>query len=238
MRGFLLLLALAFLLVLPPFSSAATIHGNVYDIELNLVRAVVGINTTPKQQMVAVDGKYSFEVPRGSYIISVRVKGTELVAEELINVAGEGSYVLDLILLPSLAEEEELLNETGLRIESPFDEPPAKGFPATVIALVIALLALAVFLALRHFARKEKVIVREKVIIKQEPRMPRLDDDAQAVVDFIKKEGGRTTQKDLRKNFPFSEAKMSLIISDLEDKKIIRKIKKGRGNVIVLEKRG
>ncbi|MFC1769333.1 helix-turn-helix transcriptional regulator, partial [Nanoarchaeota archaeon] len=53
----------------------------------------------------------------------------------------------------------------------------------------------------------------------------------------FKKEGGRTTQKDIRKNFPQSEAKVSLMVTDLEHKGYLEKIKKGRGNVIILKKK-
>jgi len=43
------------------------------------------------------------------------------------------------------------------------------------------------------------------------------------IVEIIKKEGGRITQKELRKRLPYSEAKVSLMLSELEDKKIIKK---------------
>ena len=59
--------------------------------------------------------------------------------------------------------------------------------------------------------------------------------DINKIVDILKKEGGRATQKDIRKEAPLSEAKISLMIAELEHKGIIKKIKKGRGNIIVLE---
>ena len=43
------------------------------------------------------------------------------------------------------------------------------------------------------------------------------------------------TQKDIRKSIPFSEAKVSLILADLEHTGKIEKIKKGRGNIIILK---
>ena len=55
-------------------------------------------------------------------------------------------------------------------------------------------------------------------------------------LDFIKKQGGRTTQKEIRKNFPMSEAKISLIITELEHRGKIEKIKRGRSNIIILKK--
>jgi uncharacterized membrane protein len=59
--------------------------------------------------------------------------------------------------------------------------------------------------------------------------------DLGTVLKIIKEEGGRTTQKDIRKKIPLSEAKVSLMISELEAKGKIEKIKKGRGNIIILK---
>ncbi len=55
------------------------------------------------------------------------------------------------------------------------------------------------------------------------------------VVAFVKDQGGSTTQKDIRKNFTSSEAKISLVLSELEHNGILQKIKKGRGNIIILK---
>ncbi|MCK5026255.1 MAG: winged helix-turn-helix transcriptional regulator, partial [Nanoarchaeota archaeon] len=58
--------------------------------------------------------------------------------------------------------------------------------------------------------------------------------ELQDIVEVIRKNGGRTTQKEIRKQIPLSEAKISLMIAELEDKGIVKKIKKGRGNIIIL----
>jgi len=42
------------------------------------------------------------------------------------------------------------------------------------------------------------------------------------------------TQKELRKKLPWSEAKVSLIVSDLEDRGLIKK-KKERGNILKID---
>jgi uncharacterized membrane protein len=52
----------------------------------------------------------------------------------------------------------------------------------------------------------------------------------------MEKSGGRITQLDLRKALPYSEAKVSLMITDLENRGIVKKIKKGRGNVLILNR--
>jgi uncharacterized membrane protein len=58
------------------------------------------------------------------------------------------------------------------------------------------------------------------------------DETAKAVLGIIKREK-RITQKEIRKQLPDSEAKISLVITELESKEVIKKIKKGRGNIII-----
>jgi len=55
------------------------------------------------------------------------------------------------------------------------------------------------------------------------------------VLDIIVEEG-RITQTELRTRLPYSEAKVSLLVADLEDRGLIKKIKKGRGNILILQK--
>ncbi|MBI3031956.1 hypothetical protein HYY69_00650 [Candidatus Woesearchaeota archaeon] len=52
-------------------------------------------------------------------------------------------------------------------------------------------------------------------------------------ITALLKEQQRVTQKEIRKQIPLSEAKISLIITEMETKGIVQKIKKGRGNIIV-----
>ena len=61
-----------------------------------------------------------------------------------------------------------------------------------------------------------------------------LSRDEKRLLEVIRKLGGRVAQREIRKNIDWSEAAVSMTLSDLEDKGAIRKIKKGRGNVIRL----
>jgi uncharacterized membrane protein len=63
-----------------------------------------------------------------------------------------------------------------------------------------------------------------------------LPEDCRQVLAIIEKNDGRITQLDLRKALPYSEAKVSLIVSDLESRGLVKKIKKGRGNVLILNR--
>ena len=59
--------------------------------------------------------------------------------------------------------------------------------------------------------------------------------DLNQIIKIIKDEGGRATQKEIRKKIPLSEAKISLMIAELEHEGKVKKIKKGRGNIIILK---
>jgi uncharacterized membrane protein len=56
------------------------------------------------------------------------------------------------------------------------------------------------------------------------------------ILEILNKEQGRTTQKEIRKHIPYSEAKISLVLSELEDEGKIKRIKKGRTNIIIFIK--
>jgi uncharacterized membrane protein len=212
-------------------ASAAVIHGTLYDISLDKVTdAIVEINTEPKQQYVVKNTTYFFSAPAGDYQITAKkYSGTEVVesAEENITVKSEGDFILDLILFPSFEEEEEILAESDFDIETGLvAEETSYGWVAAVLIAVIAF-----FLILRM---KGKEIIRSRERLEKEAREEA--GDLKNVVAFIKKEGGRATQKDIRQQFPQSEAKISLVLTELEDKGLIKKIKKGRGNIIILKR--
>jgi uncharacterized membrane protein len=62
-----------------------------------------------------------------------------------------------------------------------------------------------------------------------------LPDDLAMILDILRKMGGRATQKELREKLGWSEAKLSLALTDLERRGLIEKYKKGRGNVVFLK---
>ena len=244
------LLAIIFLLTIP-LALGATIHGKVFDYNFRLAaNSIVKINTVPEQKMVAVDGSYSFTVPKGEYTLTAFVNDeTEQLVyyvEDNISVVEEGDYVRDLILFPY-----EDLSELDLNGEFDeliiIDEPKKTSFLLIVfyvlggVVIIIALLVLA--FGSKKEKRKEepetqvaktgagaaesaKAETVKPITTGEEP------DELEKVLAFIKAHR-RVTQKDIRKEFPLSEAKISLIITDLESQAKVRKIKKGRGNIII-----
>jgi len=223
-------------LFLVNLAGAATIHGTVYDLSLNKANnARVEINTVPKQFVVAQNGTYSFNVPNGAYTIKAEImqKNRAIASvEENTTVAQDGLYVVDLILFPNVDEGIEDINvdvnsnlsDAGKTISKPF------------IFLTFAVIFLFIIAAIYFMKNKN---LGEKINDSRKPHPNSLlqeDADLEQLIKIIKQEGGRATQKDIRKQIPLSEAKISLMIAELEHKGVVEKIKKGRGNIIILRK--
>ena len=227
--GLVFLIALMALL---PNAYAATVYGKIYDLSLaKAPGAKVAINTTPEQFMISEDGSYSFEVQNGFYTINAEQdNGIRAYETRNISINQDGKYVIDLILFPSFQEEEEIADEEGIAI------PEFKDirFVPLMVILFLIIIAIILFAVFRSRSPRYKKNALE----------PKADDDhsikddynPEMIIGLIKKEGGRLTQKEIRKKIPFSEAKISLMIAELEHKGLIEKIKKGRGNIIILKK--
>ena len=213
------------------FVSAATIYGTIYDLSLKKISNTrVEINTSPKQFYIAQNGTYSFNVPNGRYAIKAQLlQKNEAVAsvQENITISQDGNYVLDLILFPDIEEGVEdpgidvngdLIDETGSRDN-------------LLLAVFIVLFVSGIIVSAAYYAKTRKHDGK-----KTEKKTADIGDDLEQIIKIIRHEGGRTTQKDIRKQIPLSEAKISLMIAELEHKGVIEKIKKGRGNIIILRK--
>lgn len=198
--------------------NAATLHGTIYDLSLEKTsNVIIEINSSPKQRYVSKEGSYSFNLPPGSYKLTARQIESNITlssTEDFINVIDDGDYVLDLFLFTNFEEEESLY----------IDDIEIIDYKTTnylLIVLIIVLLCIAGIIL--YYFTKRKVVIHG-------------DEDLNKIFAFIKSQGGRTTQKEIRKQTPLSEAKVSLIISELEAKGVVQKIKKGRGNIIILKR--
>ena len=217
----LTILFLIFLL-LPELASPATIYCTIYDYSLEKAKdARVEINTEPKQLYISKNGSYAFNVPNCEYAIEAKQYIGSLLkasAAENITIKDNGVYVLDLVLFPAIGEGE---LEEDIDINDPFEERKLN------TAIILASIILIILFFVAYTKSKSKAKANDK---KQE------DYDLERVIKILKEEGGRTTQKAIRKEIPLSEAKISLMIAELEHKGIVEKIKKGRGNIIILKK--
>jgi uncharacterized membrane protein len=240
-------------LLLMPSVFAATIQGTSYDYSLEpLQNVIIEINTVPVQQFLSRDGSFEIVVSPGEYILSARSNG--LATTETFIVENDGIFLYDLFLFSSLAEEDELLGEVEEVVVEDVDTPQDL---ASRFLSVLVIFAAAFGIGWYLLRRKEgkdvpeslilpgpsiekniKPLVVEKIEEKQES-LPIEDEPGYLVraLDIIKKHDGRITQKELRKEMmDLSESKVSLIITELEHKGKVEKVKRGRGNVILLKR--
>ncbi|RME77284.1 hypothetical protein D6774_04980 [Candidatus Woesearchaeota archaeon] len=228
---------LAFLVfLLLPSLHAATITGTIYDAELHEMNiSVLEINTQPVQRLLIKNGSYSITVPSGSYTLYAHYQG--LSARESITVKDDGVYHLDLFLYPDLEKDEELIT-----IDTTLDEE-LSGFDAVPNAVIVATLLITGLLIILflHLLKKKKDLANQKMQDLRDDRDEEKSETSKSmtadniVIDLLKEHGGRMTQKELRKHIPLSEAKVSLMVSELEAENKIKKIKKGRTNILILQ---
>ncbi len=232
-------------------AGTATIHGAVYEWYTfqPMENAVIEVNSTPPQSIVARYGLYSFNLAPGSYLITAKYYQNNTLtsfAEETITITDDGDYVLDLLLFPSY--DEEIVNETELsEITEDFEEDSKTIEEGTDSSLFyfIALIMLFVIIRFSIYAYKKRSSENEEIIPEIDASTPEelnqtietkttapLPADLLEVMDIIKANDGRITQKELRSKLKYSEAKVSLMVSDLEQRGLIEKFKKGRGNII------
>jgi uncharacterized membrane protein len=194
----------------------ATIYGSIFDKSLQRVFDVtVEVNSSPVQRQVAKQGMYSFGLYPGSYVLTAtkEINGQVVMrADEKILIHQEGTFVRDLFL-KKVGEEDE---------EVPAANANGRYIIYAIVTGGIVLVLIIAYLIIRLLKKGKATNIH-------------LAEDNDQIIDIIKKHGGRTTQKELRKEMSLSEAKVSLMITELESKGRIEKIKKGRGNILILK---
>ena len=185
-------------------------------------------------------------------------------AREHFTVRADGNFTLDLVLFPALDEGDYILEDFNSLTLPPEQSanPPSNqamglGQVILVVLVVVAILATIVF-GVRLLVRKttgletERLSVHEKLGRENEIMQKAINEnqmqnasavllpqnlsaDLREAIDVIKNYGGRITQKELREKLPqHGEAKVSLMVDELEDMGIVKKFRKGRGNILVL----
>lgn len=210
---FLVLLGLCIMII--PGVLSTTLKGNVYNASLEKIsNVVVVVDSDPVQRYVVKNGTYEFELTPGEYELSARSFSdgdVTLGADVKIRIKNEGTFVSDLVLEP--------INDTPI-IDEPKDNGYRKLFQMTDVLLAVGIIIVVIAIVFK-LKRRKKNEGGEK-----------FDDNARQILDIVKEEK-RITQKELRNRFDLSEAKISLLISELENKGMIKRIKKGRGNILV-----
>lgn len=209
---------------------SATISGNVYNYDLELEnRAMVTVNSVPVQKQIIQDGTYSLELQTGTYIIEAyNIDDEELrTSENLTIINNSGNYKLDLFLFyePSNIVDENI----DLSLPKEDDYFLSNKIIISFILVLVILFVLVYLLARKNKGSNSKIIISDK-------KINSLDDQIKNdIIHLLKANHGLMTQKNIRKNFNYSESKISLIIKDLEKEEIVSKEKRGTINYIKLK---
>jgi uncharacterized membrane protein len=246
-------LILVFSVCLSQSVSAATVHGTVYDLSLEKVANVkLTVDSVPAQTFISKDGSYLFELPAGEYVLIAGYYENKVLlseSEETVKIGSDGSYIVDLVLFPVLDEDADSIDE-------PEFQSATSNWYYYGLGVVGLILLFLIYLRYRKLKkRKSKLmlvpVAPRAVQVAQIAHPPAVsverstahsavistDPELEKLFNAIKAHDGRVTQKELRKVVPYlSEAKVSLMIAELEHKGLIEKIKKGRGNLIWLKK--
>ena len=213
---------------------AANLSGSVYSMDsFDAVRGVVvraeGAST---YQTFSMDGTYKMDIPAGEYAVKALyyVEGNlEGYAEDRITV-GEGGTSYDFVLF----SPDEFEGVVGFDVpEADEDIPERKDDWALATAAGAVLLIVAVAIAY-FFLTKKKPGGRGV----QEEALPaekkELDVEERRVLEILKNSEGMRNQKELREIMKCTEAKMSLLVSGLEAQGYVKRIRKGRENIVKL----
>ena len=139
----LIIFLAAMIVVAPMIVFGATVKGTVYNIYLDeLDKAVLTIDTTPQQTFVSKNGVYSFEVPNGNFKLLAMYdeNGTMYKTEEDVVIANDGEYVIDLILVPQIDDEDILDNTTDEAFATFEQETSNIGLVITLVMIFISFL--------------------------------------------------------------------------------------------------
>lgn len=195
-----------FLFLLAEAVLGATIRGIVYDSSLKPAKnVIIEVNSSPTQRFLARDGTYLFSLPAADYKISASYETT-----------GGQAYGEELI---SVIDDGRYVLDiflVSIGGELDFRKEYTYIYYSIIVILIIVIAILVYFFKIRKKKELES-------------------DEIKDIITLLKKNNGRMTQKEIRKYFDLSEAKISLMISDLEEQEKLKRVKKGRGNIIILK---
>ncbi len=219
--------------------NATFVEGEVYSIDsLFPIEGVVLKASGPTSvQMVLEEGSYSVELPPGEYEVSAYyyVNGSlKYYFKEEVVVGGERMQY-DLVLFPP-DEFEEVVPFVSYVIEDVPGEA-ADDAVAQVLAGVIILLFFLVGFVLYYFVFNKQTDAEVSGMSGVKPGAgfrKEMDSEEKRVLEILKKSEGMGTQKELRGIMKCTDTKMSLLVSSLEARGLVKRIKRGREKIVKL----
>jgi uncharacterized membrane protein len=200
---------------------SARIEGVVYDSQLNPIeKVIITINTTPEQAKVAYSGYFAFSVPQGIYNLTATklINYSEVfLAYRTITIDNDGIFIIDLIASNSTVSQTIAPQSSGL-------------FIGSLIVMIVVVVLTAGFFLWRRFHIQQKI--KQTPLVQVVEHTPQPTTIYEKILVYITAQGGVVEQKSLRKQFGYSQAKISLLVDELFDQKKITKEKVGRSNML------
>ncbi len=240
-----LVLSILIIISLIVTAQAAKVNGTFYewsDFEKPLRNVLVEVeeNSTVIHYKVSTDGRYEFDLSHGNYIIKARYYRNnilELTGEENISIDMiDEPRQLDILLFPPTESEYEYLGDINLTKDIEIKKETSLN-DYVILIMILVFFTLIIIYWFKKKTAVDKLSVTEPAALQPEApeKHGELPEDLRDIYELIQKKGGRITQKELRKELKYSEAKVSLMLDDLADRGLLKKIKKGRANIIILQ---
>ena len=187
---------------------------------------------------IGYDCPLTLRLPKDILILNVTATPTKISKEEnwIVLQFPPANLTLEYLLLPNVTITPPQGKQGNATTPSPVQKPPKENatsggttggvqpsrrrlpIPWIVLALVVVIVVVTAYLALRRHASG---------II--------LDEREREVVSLLRKLGGRAPQYELCERLNIPKSTMSRIIRRLEEKGIVRVVKSGRYNIIELQ---
>lgn len=109
----------------------------------------------------------------------------------------------------------------------------------TYLSLTIAGIVLIIGLFLVFAKEKEKIIIKQRTIVKKEKKKPietsGLNKEEKQVIEILERENGAVFQRSLMEELGIGKVKVTRLMDKLEAKQIIERKRRGMNNIIVLK---
>ncbi len=232
-------LLLAAILLFSLFN-ATVMEGEVYSADsLFPIEGVVLKASGPTSvQMVLEEGNYSVELPPGIYDVSAYYyDGDSLKYYFREDVVVEGERMkYDLILFPP-DEFEEVVPFVSYEIDEVEENEVVDDTVAQMLAGIIIILFFLFGFVLYYFVfnkESNKAVAGMEEIKPHSSFRKEMDSEEKKVLEILKKSEGMSTQKELRGIMKCTDTKMSLLVSSLEARGLVKRIKRGREKIVKL----
>lgn len=223
---------------------STTISGQVFNAEdFSLIQqAIVIVDSTPIQKKVTDQNGFLFNVANeGTFKVKAFVvKNQEVIAigSDTITIVEEGNYQLDLVVFPALDLNGDLailLNEFGTNKNASNPKQSNDLITQTILPIFGLLIIIGAVIFWIRSQSRTTTPSQLAPILPPKKEVFFSTEQKNEVTKLLAARGGRMLQKEVRLTLNWGEAYLSLIVAELEHEGKIKKIKHGRGNILILQ---